>query len=262
MERALVDRRRGLGGWALGLSLYVALIVSLFPTVRDSESYAQAAEDYPEALKELFGGEAGFDNLTTGSGFVDVQLFALILPVLLAIAAIGYGAATLGGERERGVLDLVLANPVTRRRVVAEKASGLVLTVTSLGLVVGLVVAGLGAIVDLGVSAGNLTAATAGVVFVTILHGLVAMGAGAATGRRGSAVAIATVFFATGYLLNALAGLVDSLQPIRVLSPYHHYAGSSPIVNGWPVGNYVVLLVLCAAAFIAASEIFERTDLS
>ena len=51
---------------------------------------------------------------------------------LLAIVAIGYGASTIGGERERGLLELVLAYPVTRRRVAVEKAVGLLATVALL----------------------------------------------------------------------------------------------------------------------------------
>ena len=69
-ERFFVDRARGLTGWLIGLGAYCALIIAFFPTIRDSEGYAAAVEDYPDAFNEFFGIEEGLD-ITTGSGFVN-----------------------------------------------------------------------------------------------------------------------------------------------------------------------------------------------
>lgn len=261
MTRALADRRRGLTWWSIGVGVYVVMIVAFYPTIRDSDSYAEVAEDYPDAVKELFGGAERFD-FTTGVGFVDVQLYSLILPALLVAAAVGYGAAILGGEREAGLLDLVLANPLTRRRLATEKAVGLVVTVAILATVAGTGVAVAGAAVDLGVAVGNIVAATATLALLALFHGLVAMGAGAWTGRRASGVAAGVVVFLFGYLISVLAGLVDALSAIDVLSPYQYYAGSDPLVDGWSVIDVGVLVGLCAAAFVATAGVFEGRDLT
>ena len=37
-ERYLLDRRRGMTGWAIGIVAYCLLIVAFYPSVRDSTS--------------------------------------------------------------------------------------------------------------------------------------------------------------------------------------------------------------------------------
>ena len=63
-------------------------------------------------MKEFFGGAAAFDYTRPG-GFLNTQLFSLILPLLIAIFAIGYGASTLAGEQQSGTLDLARAPAAT-----------------------------------------------------------------------------------------------------------------------------------------------------
>ena len=46
-----------------------------------------------------------------------------MVPLLLMIAAIGAGAGAIAGEEERGTLELLLANPLSRRRLVLEKTA-------------------------------------------------------------------------------------------------------------------------------------------
>ena len=132
-ERSLRDRRRGFVGWSIGLAAYVALQTSFYPSVQNSD-LQRAIAQYPKELKAFFGGAQAFD-FSTGHGYLDVELFSMIIPALLTIAAIAYGAATLAGEQDRGTLDLVLANPVTRRRVVLEKVLGAAATVFGLAAI-------------------------------------------------------------------------------------------------------------------------------
>jgi len=258
--RFLADRRRSLAVWAASLAAYAAFIVSFFPSIRDSPSFATALEDYPDALKELFGGEAGFD-LTSGPGFIGAELYYLALPILLAVVAIGYGAS-LGAEQESGLIDLVLANPLSRRRVVAERALAIVVAVTLLAAVVTAVVAVGDELVGLEIGISALLAAATANVVLAVLHGLVALTAAAVTGKRTPAVGTATGVFALGYLLYVAAGFVDWLEPGRVLSPYWHATASSPLATGWSLGDLTVLVAASAAVFVAAVFAFDRKDLA
>ena len=111
LERALADRRRSLIGWGLGIGAYVALIVAFWPSIRGSSEISKAIENYPDAMKEFFGGAAAFDYTRPG-GFLNTQLFSLVLPLLITIFAIGYGASALAGDQHADQLDLELALPL------------------------------------------------------------------------------------------------------------------------------------------------------
>src|ERR687886_1437932 len=109
------------------------MIVAVWPSIRASRRLTEALQDYPRALKQFFGGSASY-NFSTPAGYLNAQLFSLMVPLLLGIFAIGFGASTLAGEEEQGLLDLVLVHPVTRRRVVLEKGASLVAGVSALTL--------------------------------------------------------------------------------------------------------------------------------
>lgn len=260
VERFVSERRNGLVGWAIGLSLYAILIVSVFPAVRDSDSYAAALDDYPDALKELFGGEAAF-QLTTAAGFLHAEVYALILPLLLSVVAIGAGAG-LGADQRSGLMDLLLANPVPRRSVIVAKAAAMTIAVSGLSIVVLVTILLAGTFVSLELGVAPLLAATTATVFLVLFHGLVALGVAAGTGSRSASIGAATTLFAGGYILNALGGLVPGIEPFRVLSPYHHAIGPNPLLEGWAAGSLGVLAALCLSALLGSVIAFDQRQLT
>ena len=258
-ERTVLDRRNGLLGWSVGLIAYVVLLASLFPTIRDSAGFAEAMEDYPDALKELLGGDAALD-ITSGPGFLNAELYTLMLPLLLVVVAIGMGAS-LASDQQRSMTDLILATHVSRRRLIAERCVAMAVALTGLAALVVASILVAEPIVSLEVSTSNLLAATVAVGLLVLLHGLVALGVAAATGSRGTAIGVATALFAAGYVATIFGGLISWLEPTRALSPYHHALGSNPLVNGWALGHLAILAGACAVTGAATVAVFEQRDL-
>jgi len=259
-ERAVRDRRRGVVGWAVGLALYVAIMASVYPAIQNSDMQ-RAIRHYPEQLKAFFGGAQSFD-FSTGAGYLNVELFSLVVPALLVVVAIAFGAATLAGEQETGTLDLLLANPVSRRRVVLEKVLGLVATVLVLAAVIAGSVLLTGVFVDLGVDAAHVGIASLGAALLASLTGLLAMLVGAATGRHSLALGIPAAVFVASYLMMGLAGLVESLHSLRLASPFYHANGTTPLKNGLPIANYGILLAACVVLLGVTVTVFERRNLA
>jgi ABC-2 type transport system permease protein len=258
-ERGLRDRRRGLIGWALGIAGYVVLQTSFYPSVQSSE-LQRAIARYPKELKAFFGGAQAFD-FSTGRGYLDVELFSLVVPALLTIAAIAFGAAAIAGEQERGTLDLLLSNPLTRTRVLAEKAIAGAATVAALTAVVFVMLVVMNPLVDLQVGIANLAVACIGAGLVASGFGALAMLAGAATGSRAIAIGVPAALFVATYLIVGLAGLVSWLEPFRMVSPLYHATGTHPLTNGLPVANFALLIAWCGLTVAATMAVFERRDL-
>ena len=111
LRRAVGDRARTLGGWLVGIAAYIALIVAVFPSIHGSQQFDDLLKQYPDVLKSFLGiGDTL--SITSGPGFVDTELFSLMLPLLALVLAIGVGAATIAGEEEQGLLELVVSAPV------------------------------------------------------------------------------------------------------------------------------------------------------
>ena len=92
--KSLRDQFRGLIGWGIGSTLLVIVEVALWPSVRDIPDVEEFLSNYPEAMRDLFNIEA----ITTGAGFLNVELFSIILPAVFLIFAIGRGARLVAGE--------------------------------------------------------------------------------------------------------------------------------------------------------------------
>jgi ABC-2 type transport system permease protein len=174
--KTLRDQRRSLGWWSLGLLAVVAVYVLPYRTYLDS-GVLSANTDTPlyQAL--------GYDN--SPAGYLQGALFALLGPLLLVMMAVAAGARAIAGDEEAGTLELLLAHPVSRTRLLLERFGALAAAITLLGLVVwGGALAAVSA-ADMGIGADRLAAATLGLVLLALGFGTVALAAGAASGRRG-----------------------------------------------------------------------------
>lgn len=258
---SLIDLRRSLAWWSLGLVGMVALQVSVYPTVRDDSGFSDLTKNYPEVFKKLFSfGGAEFDY-TSSAGYLGTELFSLMVPLLLIIAAVATGARAIAGEEERGTLDLLLSLPVTRRRVAAEKLAAMAVEVIVLGLVL-LVSLWIGVrAVDMTLSVGNLAAAVAGAVLLAMGFGAIALVVGAASGSRGAAIGVASALAVAAYLVNSLAALVSQLEPFQRLTPFYHYTSPDPLRNGVAWAHLGVLALIVALASVAALVAVDRRDL-
>lgn len=259
--KGLDDMRRALLWWSLGLIGMTALMIAVYPTVRDNPDLNRLVEDYPEALKAFiaFGGDLDY---VSGAGYLGSELFSFMVPLLLIIAAVGAGARATAGEEERGTLDLLLANPISRHRLVLDKTAALATEVAALTLVLWIsLLVGVEA-VGMDVSAGHLAAAAASAALVAFAFGAMAVLLGAVTGRRSAAIGLAGAGAVATYLINSLASLVEFLEPVRSVSPFYHYAASDPLRHGLALEHAGFLLGLGLAAAGLAAFAFERRDLT
>jgi ABC-2 type transport system permease protein len=259
--RTLRDARRSLVWWSVGLIGLAALMIAVYPTVRDNPDLNELVQDYPEALKAFiaFGGEVDY---ASGAGYLGSELFSFMVPLLLTIASIGAGARAIAGEEERGTLELLLANPVSRGRLVVEKLAALIAEVALLAVVLWLALLVGAATVGMEVSAGHLAAATASAGLLAVAFGAIALLVGAATGSRGIAIGVAAAGAVAAYLVSSLAALVEFLEPIRSASPFYHYVASDPLRHGLGLGHVSFLLALAAAAAALAVFAFQRRNLA
>lgn len=258
-RRGLRDHRRALAAWCAGVVGYVALVTAIFPSIHGSPEFERLAENYPEVLKSFFGIADGA-SIATGAGYVDVELFSLMLPLLVLVMAVGSGARAFAGEEDAGRLELVLAYPVRRRDAVLAKGAAIASEVLALSAVGGVALAVLDPVFGLDLSGRRLAAAVLALAALGILFGWLSLAVGAAVGSRALAIGAPAALAAGGYLVNGLHGLAGWLDPFRFLSPFW-LVGSSPLQNGVRGSGLVVVLVLAAVTLAAGSMLVERRDL-
>lgn len=259
ITKSLRDNRSSALGWGAVLVVSVGLQLAVYPAVRDARGdLDQLLDAYPEAFKALFGVQGSF---TSGIGYVQAEVFGFLAPLVLLGVAIGQAASTTAAEERAGTLDLLLANPISRTRVLTDKALAILANLLAVTAALAVTLVAGGRAVGLDVPIPDLLAACAAAVVVALPFGALALLVGAGTGRSGFAVAVPVGVAMPAFLLDALSALSEDVRPWRVLSPFHH-AGIDDALAGDPGwGGFAVLLLVTAVLLGSAAVTFQRHDI-
>ena len=221
------------------------------------DSMKSLGDTFPESMLALFGG----GDLSTVEGFYQIETFGMMGPIGVMLLTIMVGSKALAGEEENDTMGMLLANPVSRRRVLLDKA---------------VVMVGLGALVALATFAGvalssvlfglgmSLTAIAATCLLMLLLglfFGAVALLLSGATGRVRIAVWGAVGLALASHVLNAYLPFSEQLAGLARLTPNYYYLTSDPLITGMDWGHGLVLAAGTSVLIAAALLAFDRRDL-
>jgi ABC-2 type transport system permease protein len=255
--KSLRDQRRALIGWALAVGVLMFFEAALWPSVRDMPSLDELMAGYPEAFKKAF-------NLTdfhTGRGFLNAELFSVMLPMLFIILGVGRGARAIAGDEEAGTLDAVLVSPASPPRLIAAEAAALAASQMVLGAVLWVSTYLCSLVFGLGVGPVDILVGAFAVTLMGTEFGLLSLAIGAMTGRRAVAIALTTVAAVTSYVVFLATQMVQSLHGWRVLSPFYQALHTGPLGGDVPV-SIVWLPVVGVVAVGLAAVVFNRRDIN
>ncbi|HEY2832075.1 MAG TPA: ABC transporter permease subunit [Sporichthyaceae bacterium] len=250
-------RRSSLAVWTASVLLLVLLIIGVYPSIRDNPSLDSIYGDLSSSAQALLGGS----ELTSPAGYLSTQLFAFFLPAVLLVFAIGRGAAAVAGEEEDRTLDLLLAQPMTRRSLYLEKTLAVVIGLGLLVLASWLPLVVLRNAVRLDVPTVNLLAVCVQMGLFCVALGLGAGAVSAASGRRALGTAAGAGYTFVSYLVYGLSATVHWLSYLRPLSLWRWYLGNDPLRTGFGGEEVAVLLGVCVLVLVGGVTAFARRDL-
>ncbi|WP_067901365.1 ABC transporter permease subunit [Nocardia vaccinii] len=256
-RKCLRDQRRGLVGWSVGIIALVLLESALWPSISHISGLQQLLNNYPEALRKLFA----IDEFSTGTGFLNTELYSMLLPVLFLVFAVSRGARAIAGEEESGTLEVLLVTRVTPMRLVLEQGAVLLTGLVLLGAVLFAAVVACSAV--FGMHVGIAAAASGSVAMIALAapFGALALALGAMTGRRASALAATSVLAVGTYVLYAASKIVDAVRPWGPWSPFQQALDTGPMGAGLRPG-YLWLAITAVVFIVAALPVFDRRDIA
>ena len=255
----LWDRRKETAWWVAGLVLLIAMVTSVYPTIRDSQAMEDFIETFPPELLAMFGIDPA--TYLTGAGYLQAQMFSLMIPLIVVAFGVGVGAAATAREEKLGTMDVLLSAPVTRSSIVLQKAgsltllSGVVMAAAAMALLV------MNVVVDLKLSVVGLVAACAGAWLLCLVFAGVTMVIGSFTGSPTVAMGAGAGLAIAAWFVNAFSTLYSWLEIPSRLSPFSWYLHDSPLLNGFSSGH--LWLVLVSVALVAGSTVlFTRRNIA
>lgn len=253
--KTLWDQRRSLLGWGIGL-LGVSLVYGAFYPFAATPEYAELIESLPAGLADAMG----WGDIATPHGYLGSTVFGILGPILGIIFAISTGARAIAGDEEIGSLELVIAHPVNRSRVVLQRALALGIALILAGVIVFLAILAISEPIDLGLPLANVAAASLQLALLAAVFGSLAMLVGGIVGRRGLVLGVAALVAVLAYLANGVAPMVDTLAWMQKGSPFYWFAGTDTLRDGLDVTNAGLLAAMTALFVAGAVVAFNRRD--
>jgi ABC-2 type transport system permease protein len=238
------------------------IYVLLFPSIQaQAEGFGELMKNYPEGFLKAFGIEDGL-ILSTLEGFLALEQFSLVWPIIVIFLLVSLAAAGIAGEVEKGTSEIILARPVSRRNVFVGRylAGAVILSVFTVFSVFGIVpLAELNSI-DYVLKSYVIMAITGFLFGIAVFS--IAMLFSAISSERGR------VYMATGgilivmYVLNLVSALKDDLGNLRYLSFFHYYDPTQALVHSSISGGAIlVFIVISVACAVAGAVLFSKRDI-
>lgn len=261
---ALHRRRRMLLTLLIAMVVFETLIVVIAGTVPNGELFG--ARRTPPGAFKAFSGSNGDVSIASYPGLLGAGLTHPVW-IALQLTVIGsLGAAAVAADVESGTIELLMTRPVSRRRLLAERAGALIAASVLLNAAATLAVA-LGVAFSPKLRAavpegGVFSAGLLGCALAFCLIGPV-LAVSALSRRRAHVVGAAVALGAGGFALNFVALAWSPARPLRYLSPFHYYAPGDALAHGGlPWTAPVVLLGVGLLGLLAAFRLLERRDLA
>ncbi len=247
--------------WAVGVAALIVLTLAFYPTIRNQTSQLdQSFNQLPESAKALF---TDTQDLFSPVGYLSSQLFYLMLPMILSILAIGMGSSLIAREETDGTLELLLSRPVSRARLLTNKALAGVSILFIVGAVALAVIVAMCALVNMDVGLANVTVATIYSIALAGLFGAIAffMSSMGLYGRLAS-IGVTALIALLSYILSSLEGVVSWLKwPAKIL-PNHYYHPGEILVGQYSWRPLVVFIIISVALGFLSWIAFRRRDIT
>ena len=242
--------------WGLSLAALVVLTVAFYPSFRDEPALNDLIAGMPEPLIQAFG----LADFGTPAGFLRGNLYAVLVPLLLAVAGVLLMNGQTASDEDSGRMEPYLAQPVTRAAVFLGRASGVVLWLVVIGLLMLIAQLVADAVFGLDIGLDRIIATMVLCILLGLLHAGVAALVAGWTGRPGLVLGVGMALAVAGYVAIALFPISDVLAPWRHASPWDWALGGDPLTNATEAWRYLALGVPAAVLIGIGTWAFGRRD--
>lgn len=254
------QRRWSTMWWSFGVFAFLFINLVFYPTFKNQAADLEKSfQNLPDAALQLFGGSADFFSPV---GFLNSQVFFLMLPLLLSILAISLGSGLIGREEDDMTIEMLLARPLSRARLLSSKViAGLgVMGIVTLAAIVTVVVSVV--LFDIDVPMSRVALATLNCFLLATSTGAVAFLLSATGRARNAAIGLGALIGIGGYLVVSLSNTVDWLKGPSKIFPFNYYQSEAILRGTYHWVNALFFIAVIAACGILSLIAFRRRDIA
>jgi ABC-2 type transport system permease protein len=262
--RTIKNRKISLIAYSLGAAAFLEMYVALFPLFADKQKeFEKLLDIYPEQLFQALGMDKASFNLSKIESFVATEHFSLIWPIMVIILVIAFAGVQIAGEIEKGTIEIILAQPVSRLKIYFSKyfaglANLFVFVVVSVFAIVPF-----SAIHNVDYKIENwITMAILGFLFGLAIFSLSMFASSIFSEKGKSNLAVGGIIILM-YVINTISAFKESLKDLRYLSFFHYYDFSTAMNKNMIDDTAIwMFLGVSVAATILGAIWFMRRDVA
>jgi ABC-2 type transport system permease protein len=244
---------------AVALAAWGSLLPVIYAAFGEQFEAMMESGLIPEEFTNFGGGDVFSLPGSVALGFIHPIAVGLNL-----VFALGFAANAIAGERQRGTLEVLLARPLSRRRIYATNA-------LAAALFVAVTVAALGLGAVLGAAAtGNLDQLGVAQLPFVWVNGLLLFGSFAAIAlatsvsfdRLAPAIGISLAVVLVSYFLDVIGDLWPDAKGLQPFSLFHYFDARAALLGDPIWSDLAVLGGVVVVAVAYALIVFPRRDLA
>lgn len=261
LRRELQANRKSWLVWTIALAALSLMMMSVYPSFRQDSANLEAMMDlFPEAFAKIFG----LDQLSMAEpiGFYATEAYFMVILFGSLYAAI-LGASIMAKEEDDKTIEFLLARPLSRNRMLANKLLVVLVLLVFFNLGIGLVTFASFAAFDVGAySSTTLLRLVIAPLFAHLTFASLAFSLSLFFARRKAATSMAIGMVIGLYFVDVLATLSEKFEIFRYLTPYYYVEAVGIVHDGIKLGNVRVLLGAAIIALAASFFFYGRRDIT
>jgi ABC-2 type transport system permease protein len=259
--RSLRDRKYSLIVYTVAAVAFLEMYIALFPALqKQAQQMSKLLETYPESMWKAFNIDKASLTFDKVGPYLAMEQFNFIWPILVVVLGIGLAGYGLANEIEKGTIEQLLAQPISRTKLFLGRYSSglisiLVFSVVSIGAIIPLT-----AIQGVDVSAkGVMVLTLVSFLFGWAIYSLAYL-ASAFFSEKSKVAFIGGGVLILMYVINILASLKDNLSFLKYFSFFYYYNPTDAIDKARFVhySPFVFLGVIIVATLLALFWYRER----
>lgn len=246
-------------GWGIPLMLLGIITIPFYDLVAENEKQLRPVLDTLKPLLKSFVGGDEAAQVFTPEGFIALRYFAF-LPVVMGIFGSVYGSGLLAADEERGILDFLMAHPISRSQIFWGRLLSFFL---SLILIIGFGWFGLWLGVlkaeSMNFSPVKLWLPYLSVFAVTWLFACLSFALSMVMPSRSAAAMFSGIIVLAGYIITNLSKAIKGLESWALFSPITYFQSNA--MMGLKLNPLTVLFVSSIIFVAFAWKAFVNRDI-
>lgn len=242
---------------SIGISLLAALVIWVFPSFQQSINIDEMLDAYPEPVLKTFG----IETMSTLEGFLAVELYAFAWVILFGLYTAYAAAGIVSDAVEHDRMDLWLALPVRRWRLLVEQFLTLLVPILVVNAVTPVVVFVGSVLIDDPLPVLDLVMVHALSIPYLLATGAIGLVLGVVFSRSAIAERAALALVFGLFLFESLLTDTD-YEWVGAISPTRYFPVNDILIRGqYDYVSAAILLGATAVLVGLAAVLFTRKDI-